>query len=602
MDDHFPHTRGYKMNQPNKNLKDDGNQTKIVVSAPLKSARVERGRFKRPNTPTNISVVESDGMESDVSYRSIASLASSESRMPKRGRPPASMKYLPTSKRKATTTRHPSEERITTDVDTEGENLSVASSSLESQKFTNQEDIIQIVQSQPVDELGDCIKRQLETIERVSGKSRSQNAQEVKFAMQWLKATTGELTRRLATDASVVRLESEIMDLRSQLSTLTAEITKLRGQNPGSTANLQLTQNTAANVSVRVPSSPNKLTNGMEERLMEQVKILVENQFSAFKAEIFPDRYIRPSLGENSSAENGQLSSKTKGKKNKLKKARIAHLPVEELPPVGRPEPQASTSTNTIWEVFNTKKTAKAKIQKNQPAEKISAPSVSKVQKQKKKVKIPKASETAAVTITVMEGSSMTYSKITEEVKAKIRLSDLGIDNVFHKRSLTGGILMTIGGPECAAKAEKLAAQMREVLSDNNIRISRPVKTGDIRLRDLDDAATPQEVAAAVAEAGGCSTDDIKVGEIRRTPTAMGTCWVRCPLTALQRIVSDKRIRVGWGYVRVEVLEARPLHCFRCLEKGHVGIKCPNKIKNNRYNPVNTMAIVISEISGSNIS
>ncbi|CAK1599168.1 unnamed protein product [Parnassius mnemosyne] len=167
-----------------------------------------------------------------------------------------------------------------------------------------------------------------------------------------------------------------------------------------------------------------------------------------------------------------------------------------------------------------------------------------------------------------------------EEAKAKIHLADFGIETVRQKRAVTGGLLLEIKGPDCGAKADKLAAKMREVLSDLNVRINRPVKTSDVRLRDLDDAVSTLEVAAAMAEAGDCSVDDIKVGEIRRNPTSMGTCWVRCPVKAVRKITAVGRVRVGWGSARVELLEPRPMppmHCFRCLERGHVASRCSSE-------------------------
>ncbi|MBF2463445.1 hypothetical protein ICI39_14010 [Listeria welshimeri] len=66
------------------------------------------------------------------------------------------------------------------------------------------------------------------------------------------------------------------------------------------------------------------------------------------------------------------------------------------------------------------------------------------------------------------------------------------------------------------------------------------------------------------------------VSVVCRTPMSLGTAHVRCPLAAVRKLATTSRIRVGWGSARVEVLEARPLYCFRCLEKGHVGQTCPN--------------------------
>lgn len=101
---------------------------------------------------------------------------------------------------------------------------------------------------------------------------------------------------------------------------------------------------------------------------------------------------------------------------------------------------------------------------------------------------------------------------------------------------------------------------------------------GEVRIFDLDDAMTPKEVAIAVAQMGNCSVEDVKVGEIRRTPTSLGTVWVKCPLATVKKLTVRARLLIGWSSARIEALENRPLRCFRCLEKGHVGQRCPNGV------------------------
>lgn len=124
-------------------------------------------------------------------------------------------------------------------------------------------------------------------------------------------------------------------------------------------------------------------------------------------------------------------------------------------------------------------------------------------------------------------------------------------------------------------KADVLALKMREVLAEKDgIRITRPVQTAEIRIKDLDDSVQVKDLEAAIASAGGCSPADIKVGEIRRSGgRGLGTAWARCPVAA-NKIVAARKIRVGWINARVEALERRVLQYFRCLERGHVQATC----------------------------
>lgn len=58
----------------------------------------------------------------------------------------------------------------------------------------------------------------------------------------------------------------------------------------------------------------------------------------------------------------------------------------------------------------------------------------------------------------------------------------------------------------------------------------------------------------------------------------LGVAWIRCPLTAANIIAQEGILRVEWCRARAELLPARPLQCFKCLEGGHVRAHCPNNI------------------------
>lgn len=68
---------------------------------------------------------------------------------------------------------------------------------------------------------------------------------------------------------------------------------------------------------------------------------------------------------------------------------------------------------------------------------------------------------------------------------------------------------------------------------DSDIRITRSIRMGEIRLNDLDDSVTPDEIKNLIAFNGECLTKDIKVGIIKiTTRNGLGITWVRCPFYA----------------------------------------------------------------------
>ena len=100
----------------------------------------------------------------------------------------------------------------------------------------------------------------------------------------------------------------------------------------------------------------------------------------------------------------------------------------------------------------------------------------------------------------------------------------------------------------------------------------------------MEDSVTSEEVAAAVAEAGGCRAGEVSVGPIRYTPRSLGLVWLRCPLTAARKINrggdtrSGGKINIGWSTGRASPLPARQLQCFRCMESGHVRKDCKSAV------------------------
>ncbi|KOB76092.1 hypothetical protein OBRU01_06676 [Operophtera brumata] len=184
----------------------------------------------------------------------------------------------------------------------------------------------------------------------------------------------------------------------------------------------------------------------------------------------------------------------------------------------------------------------------------------------------------AAITVTVPEDSDVTLAAVMAAAKARIKLADFGVDTVRTKRAITGGLILEVSGPDCSSKADRLAERMSVALKDLGVRVVRPVKMGELRLKDLDDSVTPQEVQTAVSTSGDCSVINVRVGDIRRSPTALGTVWVRCPLASVRKLAAAKHVVVGWVSARVDYLTSRPLQCFRCLEYGHVRSMCQGTV------------------------
>ncbi|KOB72329.1 Gag-like protein, partial [Operophtera brumata] len=423
------------------------------------------------------------------------------------------------------------------------------SSSKTKLKLPKIDDLGKEMEAQPTKELGTCIKVQLETIEKMADKSKNLRGDYVhglRLAVRKVQAAVIELAQRTSTDANVERLERENAELRAQMADLSTKVEKLT-ESIHKQANSQAS---AVSVTKQAASPPAVGGIDWEGQFMERIGALMDRKLAAANIAQFS-----PALGSVGSSVPGPSSKgpsvkgKAKGKRLSLP-AMVATLPAVQSRLTEVQMPLASTSS---WATVV----------------------VTKAGKKPEPTRLPNS---AAITVTIPKDSEVTLASVMAAAKQRIKLSDVGVDTVRSKKAITGALIMEVSGPDCGPKADALAERMRVALADMGVRIVRPVKMAELRLKDLDDSVTPEEVAAAVAKAGSCSVDDVRVGDIRRLPTTLGTVWVRCPLVAVRKLAAAKHVVVGWVSARVDYLTSRPLQCFRCLEYGHVRSMCQSTV------------------------
>ncbi|XP_011858653.1 PREDICTED: uncharacterized protein LOC105556182 [Vollenhovia emeryi] len=154
------------------------------------------------------------------------------------------------------------------------------------------------------------------------------------------------------------------------------------------------------------------------------------------------------------------------------------------------------------------------------------------------------------------------YGECMGQLKAQIKLEDYGIQGVKPRRSMIGALVFEIPGEGAKDKAVALSDKMKSVLVNREgVKVTRPQKMAELRIKDLDDSISEEEVRGVVAREAECDPTDVRVGKIRVAPNGLGTAWVQCPLTEAKKVSAKRRIRIGWVIARVEILEARPLVC-----------------------------------------
>ncbi|KAL0839977.1 hypothetical protein ABMA28_015304 [Loxostege sticticalis] len=240
----------------------------------------------------------------------------------------------------------------------------------------------------------------------------------------------------------------------------------------------------------------------------------------------------------------------------------------EPAHPEPRPLPPPPTSMNEGWTTVV--KRGKKKVSDKEPQ--VSTGAKQSSRPAAPKLRLPRST---AVLLTLQPGAQengANFESLIRDAKARIDIASLGIEAVKFKPAKTGGKLLEIPGASSGDKADAFAAKLREVLPADQVRVSRPTVTADVRVSGLDDSVTKVEVADAVLKATGCSADAVRVGEIRQTYTG-GATIVRVPV-AVAKTLAKGRLLVGWVSAQVKVLARKPLKCYRCLEAGHVSAQC----------------------------
>jgi hypothetical protein len=113
-------------------------------------------------------------------------------------------------------------------------------------------------------------------------------------------------------------------------------------------------------------------------------------------------------------------------------------------------------------------------------------------------------------TLTVRNGSGFTYRYAMSVVRREIKLSDLGIAEMRPKRAITSALIFAIADQDASSKASQPAE--KGALRDFPAKVTVPRKTAKLRVTELEVSIIPEEVVAAVAEAGGCQTAEVSVG------------------------------------------------------------------------------------------
>ena len=463
-------------------------------------------------------------------------------------------------------------------------NSRLSDMTLPSEKEQDEAVLASDLQNQVVDSLAVIRK-----VASTSGNLKGTFTKALKQAARAIGMAVDELAQRTATE-EVAQLRAHNTKLRNEMSELRKEVGLLR-------ADLQAQRSQVVGPAKSQPGCSDEL----RRSIMMEIGTMVSARIEGLENRLLPERSMRPPLSASKGAQKEAATTSarkeatavatlvapanpasTRGQKpgpgkhgkgkGKGKKTLGASVPDAPQP---RPLPPAPADLSEGWNVVarkGSKKKAAAAAAAQQQSKRGTGPKAPKAPKAPK-LRQPRSAVIALKIQPSAAESSLTYSQVLTQLKAKVDLEELDISDMRFRVASTGARLLEIPGLNSGVKADALAQKLRGVLDENEVQVSRPTKCAELRVSGLDDSVTSEEVAAAVSRVGGCDVGAIKVGEVRRDRAGLGTAWVRCPVAAAKK-VSGGRLLVGFVSAKVTLLQQRVLRCFRCHETGHVAAKC----------------------------
>ncbi|XP_029171626.1 uncharacterized protein LOC114940987 [Nylanderia fulva] len=162
----------------------------------------------------------------------------------------------------------------------------------------------------------------------------------------------------------------------------------------------------------------------------------------------------------------------------------------------------------------------------------------------------------------------------------EVDLPSLGISGTRLRRGVTGSILVSIPGRDSGSKAEALLGELGRLFPpDSGVKVGRPSRMEEVRVRGILAYMRRDEVLTSVAASGKCGVADLKAGEIRISPKSkVGSLWIRCPAAAARRLGVLGSIDMQWTKLRVIPLARRPIQCYRCHAFGHSSNRCGSEV------------------------
>ncbi|KAJ0175856.1 hypothetical protein K1T71_009015 [Dendrolimus kikuchii] len=418
--------------------------------------------------------------------------------------------------------------------------------------------------------------------------------------------TESEEIRRL--EAANRRLEAEMSQMKKEMASLRTEFARPRL--------VPASRSSMPKPPPPPPPPPTSSSSVVGGRFKDQDELLrhltlslgamMDAKLAALDDRLLPERRIRPPLAVDARRANTQQTPASgRGQANRPPvdspvdfpplpaKRRQGGVELKSTTSTPKEPTRAGTSTSEPPPGLNEGWSVVARKAKKKPPAKQSGTGKAAQPRTKPKPPKPSANQgprmrvpnTTAVILTLQPAAvekGTSYADIMQKAKANIKLGELGIPGVKLKTARTGARMLLLPGKDSGEKADALAARLKEVLPEEEVKVSRPEKCFNVRVSGLDDFTTVEEVVAAVARVTDVAAGRINSSVIRLGPDRLGYVILACPVAAAIKLKDRKRVMVGWASADIKILPSRSERCWRCLVAGHVACACSSSVDRSK--------------------
>ncbi|KAF9404734.1 hypothetical protein HW555_014191 [Spodoptera exigua] len=501
---------------------------KVPTKAKEKSGRDGRGRFSRPNTSRF-----SDESDTDASRVSVE---------------PTIQRNSEVMDLEAACSTLPS---LSTDTSVAGlertgiQNVEILLESI--RKSKNLKGTIQRTMKEAAEKMRSCV-------EMLAARSTTEETCRLQLEIQRLRQQIG------AQDKEIAALKEEMHSMR-------LHSVNLQRQHPQSTEKSAVDEELLRSVIDRVGKMLDARMAGIEDRLLPQVN-------------------LRPPLAadrKKAAQEKRKTAAAVTSHSSETATVMATQACVSETPSAVQTQHGWQTASNRKKERKNKKKAAATKEAASAVlgnAQRSSAQANGRKKKTRKRRKKLRAPKSAALVLTLQPEAvekGLTYKDVLTKARQAANHEENGITDIRYRRAATGARLFEFMGANGAAEADRVAEKLRQVFPEG-IWISRPTKCAELRIVGLDDSVTEEVIREAVARRTGCSQEAVRVSAIRDGPGGAGTARVRCPVASAKMLGEAGRLLVGWSSAKVQVLETKPIRCYKCMGSGHTFPQCTSTV------------------------